>query len=158
MSNFEKVAASPEMLGAFLASLHVAAGPWGESFHRTFCDSCERENCDVDHCPHQDTRNNPTWWLTQAETGEERKRIVMWVKGYDYRKAMEELAGKIKEARSERIKETGDKSFTHLEALLTGLVEVLLPGKKCQVVMNYDPDAEEVTFSQLSAHGIQAGR
>ncbi len=66
MSNFEKVAASPETLGAFLSSLHVATGPWDESFHRTFCDSCERENCDVEHCPHQDTRNNPT---LVAETG-----------------------------------------------------------------------------------------
>ncbi len=63
MSNFEKVAASPETLGAFLSSLHVATGPWDESFHRDFCDSCERENCDVEHCPHQDERNNPTWWL-----------------------------------------------------------------------------------------------
>jgi len=63
MSNFEKVAASPETLGAFLSSLHVATGPWDESFHRDFCDSCERENCDVEHCPHQAERNNPTWWL-----------------------------------------------------------------------------------------------
>ncbi len=67
MSNFEKVAASPETLGAFLSSLHVATGPWDESFHRDFCDSCERENCDVEHCPHQAERNNPTWWLKQGE-------------------------------------------------------------------------------------------
>ncbi len=67
MSNFEKVAASPETLGAFLSSLHVATGPWDESFHRDFCDSCERENCEVEHCPHQDTRNNPTWWLRLGE-------------------------------------------------------------------------------------------
>jgi len=157
MSNFEKVAASPEALGAFLFSLHVATGPWDESFYRDFCDSCERENCDVEHCPHQDERNNPTWWLKQAETGEEQKRIVLWVKGYDYRKTMEEFAGKIKEARSERIKETRDNSFTHLEALLTGLAKVLLPDKKCKVVMNYDPDAEKVTFFQLPAHDIPAG-
>jgi len=61
MNNFEKVAA-PEMLGAFLSSLHIATGPWDESFHRTFCDSCEREDCDVEHCLHQTKRNNPTWW------------------------------------------------------------------------------------------------
>jgi len=63
MNNFEKVVALPEMLGAFLSSLHIATEPWAESFHRTFCDSCEREDCDVEHCPHQAKRNNPTWWL-----------------------------------------------------------------------------------------------
>ncbi len=86
MSNFEKVAASPETLGAFLSSLHVATGPWDESFHRDFCDSCERENCDVEHCPHQAERNNPTWWLTQAaegerETAEQTANIVVWRNG-----------------------------------------------------------------------------
>jgi len=70
MSNFEKAAALPETLGTFLSSLNVATEPWDESFHRIFCDSCKQENCDVEHCPHQDTRNNPTWWLTQAAEGE----------------------------------------------------------------------------------------
>jgi len=98
MNKFEKVAASPETLGAFLASLHIATGSWDESFHRTFCDSCEREGYDVEHCPNQDMRNNPTWWLNQTETGEAQKRIVLWVKGDSYRKAMGEFAGKIKEA------------------------------------------------------------
>ena len=37
MSNFEKITATPEALGAFLASLPVATGPWDEEFHRTFC-------------------------------------------------------------------------------------------------------------------------
>jgi len=60
MSNFEKVAASPETLGAFLASLPIADGPWDEKFHRMFCDGC-KQTCN--HCPHEDKRNNPTWWL-----------------------------------------------------------------------------------------------
>jgi len=30
MSNFEKVAASPETLGEFLASLPISDGPWDE--------------------------------------------------------------------------------------------------------------------------------
>ena len=63
MTNFEKITASPEALGEFLASLPVATGPWDEEFHRAFCDSCERENCDEGKCPHQDKRNNPLWWL-----------------------------------------------------------------------------------------------
>ena len=46
MSNFEKVTASPEVLGAFLAFLPVATGPWDESFHKEFCNSCKRKNCD----------------------------------------------------------------------------------------------------------------
>jgi len=69
MNNFEKVTASLEALGAFLASLNITAGPWDESFHRIFCDSCERENCDAERCPHQDERSNPTWWLAQEAEG-----------------------------------------------------------------------------------------
>ena len=63
MTNFEKITASPEALGEFLASLPVATGPWDKEFHRAFCDSCERENCDGKRCPHQDKRYNPLWWL-----------------------------------------------------------------------------------------------
>ena len=63
MTNFEKITASPEALGEFLASLPVATGPWDEEFHQAFCDSCERENCDEGRCPHQDKRYNPLWWL-----------------------------------------------------------------------------------------------
>ena len=43
MTNFEKIAASPETLGTFLASLPIASGPWDEAFHRTFCDGCQAE-------------------------------------------------------------------------------------------------------------------
>ena len=157
MTNFEKVTVSPEALGEFLAALSVATGPWEEHFHRTFCDSCIAENCDAENCPHTVERDNPAWWLNQAETGEGPNRIVMWVKQGGYRRAMEEFARKIKEARSGRIEETGDNLFTHLEALLTEVVEVLLPAKKCRVVMDYNPDAEQVTFFQLPAHDIQAG-
>lgn len=63
MTNFEKITASPEALGEFLASLPVATGPWDEEFHRAFCDSCERENCDEGRCPNQNKRYNPLWWL-----------------------------------------------------------------------------------------------
>jgi hypothetical protein len=66
MTNFEKITASPDALGEFLASLPVATGPWDEEFHRAFCVDCERENCDEKRCPHQDKRNNPTWWLTMG--------------------------------------------------------------------------------------------
>lgn len=71
MNNFEKITASPETLGAFLASLSIKTGPWDESFYKEFCDSCEQENCDAENCPHQDVRNNPLWWLTQAAEGEQ---------------------------------------------------------------------------------------
>lgn len=157
MRNFEQITASPEALGAFLASLPVATGPWDEAFHKEFCASCTAENCDAENCPHNAERGNPAWWLNQAEADEGQSRIVMWVKQDGYRKAMEEFAGKIKEARSGRIEETGDNSFTHLEALLTELVEVLLPDEKCRVVMDYNPDAERVTFFQLSVHDIREG-
>ncbi|WP_204789831.1 hypothetical protein [Oscillibacter sp. CU971] len=155
MTNFEKITASPETLGTFLASLPIASGPWDEAFHRMFCDGCQVEDCDGQGCPHKVERGNPLWWLMQEAEGQ--SRIVMWVKRDGYRKAMGEFARKAKEARSERVKATGDKAFTHLEALLAELVEVLLPDKKCRVVMDYDPDAENVTFSRLPAHDIPAG-
>ena len=154
MTNFEKITASPEALGELLASLTVIDSPWEDAFHKAFCVNCERENCDAENCPHNAERDNPLWRLNQTAEGQ--GRVVMWVKRDGYRKAMEEFAGKIREARSERVKETGDKSFTHLEALLTELVEVLLPDEKCRVVMDYDPDAENVILSQLPAHDIQA--
>ena len=153
MTNFEKITVSPEALGEFLASLPVATGPWDEEFHRASCDSCEVLECRAETCPHKG--NRPLWWLNQAAGGQ--SRIVMWVKKDSYRKTMEEFAGKIREARSERVKATGDKSFTHLEALLTELVEVLLPDEKCRVVMDYDPDAENIILSQLPVRDIQEG-
>ena len=63
MNNFEKVTASLETLGAFLASLPVADGPWDGEFQKRFCAGCEREDCDAAPCPHQEERNRPTWWL-----------------------------------------------------------------------------------------------
>lgn len=69
MTQFEKITASPEALGAFLASLPVLQGPWDDDFQRTFCANCEAENCDAEGCPHQAERNNPTWWLKLAYTG-----------------------------------------------------------------------------------------
>ena len=154
MTNFEKITASPETLGTFLASLPIASGPWDEAFHRMFCDGCQVEDCDGQGCPHKVERGNPLWWLMQEAEGQ--SRIVMWVKRDGYRKAMGEFARKVKEARSERVKATGDKAFTHLEALLAELVEVLLPDKKCRVVMDYDPDTENVILSRLPARNIPA--
>ena len=43
------------------------------------------------------------------EMGEGQNRIVLWVKSDGYRKTMGEFARKVKEARSERVKATGDK-------------------------------------------------
>lgn len=63
MNNFERITASPEALGAFLAPLPVLQGPWDDAFHRAFCDTCQVEDCDAENCAHQAERNNPTWWL-----------------------------------------------------------------------------------------------
>lgn len=62
---FDKITASPEVLGEFLGSLPVLQGPWDDDFQRTFCATCEAENCDAENCHHQAERNNPTWWLKQ---------------------------------------------------------------------------------------------
>lgn len=67
MSNFEKIAASPETLGMFLASLQVANSPWEKEFQKEFCVACGREDCDGEPCPNQSARNNPTRWLEQEE-------------------------------------------------------------------------------------------
>lgn len=62
-TEFERITESPEILGNFLASLPVLAGPWDDAFHRTYCDTCPLEDCDT--CPHSAARNNPAWWLGQ---------------------------------------------------------------------------------------------
>ena len=67
MTNFEKLTASPETLGAFLASIPTTGGPWDEAFHKAFCGGCGQEDCEPT-CPHQAERGNPAWWLTQEAT------------------------------------------------------------------------------------------
>ena len=83
MTNFEKITASPDVLGEFLESLPVATGPWDKSFHENFCASCERENCDTENCPHQNERSNPLWWLVQTAKGEQdtRRTARAWRNG-----------------------------------------------------------------------------
>lgn len=69
MTNFEKVTASPEALGKFLAALSVATGPWDKDFCKVFCEGCGKSDCGA--CPHEKERNNPLWWLTMGgEPGE----------------------------------------------------------------------------------------
>lgn len=63
MTEFERITASPAILGEFLGTLPCLEGPWDDAFHREFCDKCEAENCDA--CPHEAERNSPTWWLKQ---------------------------------------------------------------------------------------------
>lgn len=70
MSNFEKLTASPEALGKFLASIPVANSPWDDAFYKKFCSVCDREDCDDPPCPHQAQRNNPVWWLGQEAGGD----------------------------------------------------------------------------------------
>lgn len=65
MTNFEKITETPEALGELLASLTVIDSPWEDAFHKAFCADCERGECDTEHCPHQNERNNPTWWMMQ---------------------------------------------------------------------------------------------
>ena len=69
MTNFEKVTASPEALGEFLAALSVATGPWDKDFYKAFCEGCGKSDCGA--CPHEKERNNPLWWLMMgAKPGE----------------------------------------------------------------------------------------
>ena len=46
MTNYERITATPEALGAFLETLPIASGPWDVEFHRTFCKDCTAANCD----------------------------------------------------------------------------------------------------------------
>jgi len=65
MTNYERITATPEALGAFLETLPIASGPWDVEFHRTFCKDCTAANCDGGNCPNNAQRNNPLWWLMQ---------------------------------------------------------------------------------------------
>lgn len=69
MTNFEKITGTAEALGAFLAALPIADGPWDTEFHRAFCDACAAEDCAGDTCPHSAARGNPLWWLKQETEG-----------------------------------------------------------------------------------------
>ena len=163
MSNFEKITATPEALGAFLAPLPVATGPWDESFHEKFCASCEREECDTEHCPHQNERNNPTWWLTQAAEGEPVERRYVWRNGRlniepgavqteqklivvrdGYETVLNGFLERMKDEREKRVEKTGDASFTEFEALMPELVRFILPDRKCRIVLEYNPAAPRV--------------
>lgn len=120
MTNFEKVAATPEALGAFLASLPVASGPWDEEFQRRCCSGCEREDCDGgSRCPHEEKRNSPLWWLGLEEADERQgtERIVVASMKREYY-------------------ETG-------VAVMGALAKAMWTKEKCRVMVDYDP-AEEI--------------
>ena len=61
---FEQITMSPEVLGGVLKSLSAANTPWDKAFSEFYCQSCEKEDCDI--CPHEAYRNNPVWWLGLA--------------------------------------------------------------------------------------------
>ena len=46
MTNFEKLTASLETLGAFLASIPTTGGSWDEAFRWEFCTGCGQEDLD----------------------------------------------------------------------------------------------------------------
>ena len=62
VTEFERITASPAILGAFLGSLPCLEGPWDDAFHRFFCDNCQTTDC-PQVCPHEAERNSPAWWL-----------------------------------------------------------------------------------------------
>ena len=68
-TQFERITATPEILGDFMGTLPVLQGPWDDAFQRRFCSDCEADNCDAENCPHNAERNNPTWWLKLPYTG-----------------------------------------------------------------------------------------
>ncbi len=103
MTNFEKIAETPEALGDFLSHITVANAPWDKEFHKMFCDYCEQDNCDEGCCPHEGERDNPTWWLKLGGEPGEVLGLSIWVKaafpilwGREYYT----VAGKQKETRA----------------------------------------------------------
>jgi len=65
-----------------------------------------------------------------------------------YETTMREFYRKLEVERKDRIKRTGDPTYTKFEALMPWLVSFLLPEKKCRAVMEYDPAADRVMFFQ----------
>ena len=49
MTEYERITASPAVLGEFLGSLPCLEGPWDTAFRKEFCSKCGAENCD--NCP-----------------------------------------------------------------------------------------------------------
>ena len=89
------------MLGKLLASLTVIESPWEKELQKVFCTGCGQEDCVT--CPHEEERNNPTWWLTMGGKPGEVPGLsinikaafpVVWGKEYYT------IAGKKKEARA----------------------------------------------------------
>jgi hypothetical protein len=64
VTNFEAITKNPETLAAFLRGLPILEGPWDEEFQRNYCAGCGKVSCDDgSHCPYEDKRNSPGWWL-----------------------------------------------------------------------------------------------
>ena len=66
---FDRITASPEALAEFLTAVPVIDGPWDTLFQRVFCENCPAQDCEYtgewEHCPHQEERNSPAWFLAQ---------------------------------------------------------------------------------------------
>ena len=71
MTNYDRIAETPEALGAFLAYLPIANAPWDDEFHKQFCADCLYLGCDS--CPHEQFRNNPLWWLNREAAGKQKE-------------------------------------------------------------------------------------
>lgn len=64
MTNYERLTASPDTLGAFLATLPVTDVPGTRPFKRSSAPDAHKRTVSQ-AAPHQDKRNNPAWWLMQ---------------------------------------------------------------------------------------------
>ena len=104
MTIFEQITASPDALGAFLASLPVANSPWDEAFHKEVCAKCGQTDCDPIY-PNQNKRNNPTWWLKQEATPSD-KSVAHPEKCLYYKEVFAHFGIDLEEYR-QRVKGTG---------------------------------------------------
>lgn len=64
----------------------------------------------------------------------------------EHEKILRGFIEEILKVRQERIAKTESSSYTEYEVFMTYLASILLPDKKCRVVMDYDPAKERIRF------------
>lgn len=73
-----------------------------------------------------------------------------------YERVLSDFLEDMREQRREKIAKTGVETFTEFEALMPELVKLILPDRKCRIVLECDPAAPRVVLRREITEGAQA--